>query len=361
MTKTKSTTTCKNIESTDETLTISNSQTTPAVKTTSDTSCHLSPTALDVDKLRAIMMEIKSFFINEIYELRLEISSLQLKLQQEKLNQSGNNKVRKKVDENILTEDLKTKLEFYQRENYLLKDEMMTKQRTIEMILHHNIELLKLEQYFNKNIEQESIVRNSKEKVEKSSKISQETKKQIIGVYESTGEGTKRKNADQIIPCNPKNNLEVNPRRVKNTKKVFIVGDSMIKNITDTGISRTNTVKMEPHPRAATVDICDYIKPELCHKPDVIIMHCETNDIENEINMAEKIKKLVKEIDDYDKQNPPKVVISSLIKRYDQEFNDDIANINEKLQRFCNSKDLHLNRLGSSYLANNFEKFVGSL
>ena len=179
-------------------------------------------------------MEIKSFFMNEIYELRLEISSLQLKLQQEKLNQSGNNKVCEKEDKNIIIEDLKTKLEFYQRENYLLKDETMTKQRTIETILHHNIELLKLDQYFNKNIKQETTVRNSKEKVEKPSKISQETKKQIIGVDESTGEGTKTKNADQIIPYNPKNNLEVNPRKVKNTKKVFIVGDSMIKNITGT-------------------------------------------------------------------------------------------------------------------------------
>ena len=324
-------------------------------------------------------MEIKSFFMNEIYELRLEISSLQLKLQQEKLNQSGNNKVCEKEDKNIIIEDLKTKLEFYQRENYLLKDETMTKQRTIETILHHNIELLKLDQYFNKNIKQETTVRNSKEKVEKPSKISQETKKQIIGVDESTGEGTKRKNADQIISYNPKNNLEVNPRRVKNTKKVFIVGDSMIKNITGTGISRSNTVKMRPHPGATTVDICDYIKPELRHKPDVIIIHCGTNDIENEINTVKKIKKLVKEIDEYDKQNPPKVVISSLIKRYDQDVNDDIANINEKLQRFCNSKGLsfidnnnidrtclnkgklHLNRRGSSYLANNFKKFVGSL
>ena len=57
---------------------------------------------------------------------------------------------------------------------------------------------------------------------------------------------------------------------MKNTKKVFIVGDSMIKNITGTGISRSNTVKMRPHPGATTVDICDYIKPELRHKPDVI-------------------------------------------------------------------------------------------
>ena len=113
------------------------------------------------------------------------------------------------------------------------------------------------------------------------------------------------------------------------------------------------------------------------HKPDVIIIHCGANDIENEINTVKKIKKLVKEIDEYDKQNPPKVVISSLIKRYDKDFNDDIANVNEK--RFCNGRGLffidnnnidrsglnkgklHLNRRGSSYLANNFKKFVGSL
>ena len=94
---------------------------------------------------------------------------------------------------------------------------------------------------------------------------------------------------------------------MKNTNKVFIVGDSMI--ITGTKISRANTVKMRAHPSATTVDICDYIKPELRHKADVIIIHCGTNDIENEINTVKKIKKLVKEIDEYDKQNPPKVVI----------------------------------------------------
>ena len=26
---------------------------------------------------------------------------------------------------------------------------------------------------------------------------------------------------------------------------------------------------MRPHPSATTVDICDYTKPEPCHKPDV--------------------------------------------------------------------------------------------
>ena len=111
-------------------------------------------------------MAIKSFFMNEIYELRQELLSLQLKLQQEKLNQSGNNNVCEK-DEKIIIENLKTKLEFYQRENQLLKDETMTKQRTIETILHQNNELLKLHQYYNKNIEQETIVRNAENKIRK--------------------------------------------------------------------------------------------------------------------------------------------------------------------------------------------------
>ena len=95
---------------------------------------------------------------------------------------------------------------------------------------------------------------------------------------------------------------------MKNTKKVLIVGDSMIKNITGTGMLKTNTVRMGPHPGVTTVYIYDYIKSELRHKPAVIIINCRINDIENEINTVKKIKKLVKEVDEYDKQNPPKVV-----------------------------------------------------
>ena len=111
-TKSKSITTCENIEnieSTDESLTFINSQTTPVIKPTSDTSCDTrkSTTALDVDNVRANMMEIKSFFMNEINDLRQEISSFQLKLQQEKLNRSRNNNVCGK-DKKIIVEDLKS-------------------------------------------------------------------------------------------------------------------------------------------------------------------------------------------------------------------------------------------------------------
>ena len=120
-----------------------------------------SPTALEVDILRVNMMAIKSFFMNEIYDLRLEISSLQLKLQQEKLIQSGYNNICEK-NEKIIIEDLKTKLYFYQRENQLYT---MAKQRTIETILYQNNELLKLDQYYNKNIEEEITVSKAEEKL----------------------------------------------------------------------------------------------------------------------------------------------------------------------------------------------------
>ena len=41
----------------------------------------------------------------------------------------------------------------------------------------------------------------------------------------------------------------------KDQKKVSIVGDSMIKNITGTGISKESIIKMRPHPSATTIDI----------------------------------------------------------------------------------------------------------
>ena len=84
----------------------------------------------------------------------------------------------------------------------------------------------------------------------------------------------------------------------------------------------------------------DYIKPEFRQKPDEVIVHCGTNDIPNNINISKKIKKLVKEIDENNHENIPQVVIFSIIERYDQDYNEEIQNINDKLQRFCTGKGL---------------------
>ena len=128
------------------------------------------PTALDVDNLRANMMAIKSFLMNEIYDLRQEISSLQLKLQQKKLNQSGNNDICEK-DKKIIIEDLKNQIRFLSERKSAIKrrddgkKKKNKKKRRIETILYQCNEILKLDQYYNKNIEQETIVSKAGKKV----------------------------------------------------------------------------------------------------------------------------------------------------------------------------------------------------
>ena len=42
--------------------------------------------------------------------------------------------------------------------------------------------------------------------------------------------------------------------------------------------------------------MCDYVKPELHHQPNVIILHSGTSNVLNEINSLKKVNKLLKEI-----------------------------------------------------------------
>ena len=136
-------------------------------------------------------------------------------------------------------------------------------------------------------------------------------------------------------------------------------------------------MKIRPHPGATIIDMIDYIKPKLHHKPDIIILHCGANDVTSDVNTVKKGMKLVKEIQENDGSTD--IVISRLIKRFDRNAIDDIERIDEKLKRWCIGKGLTftdnnninesclnrgkllLNRRGLSYLANNFKKFIKSL
>ena len=109
---------------------------------------------------------------------------------------------------------------------------------------------------------------------------------------ESEQDGNQQITRSNKIP-RKNNNLatENNVRQLltEKKKKIFIVGDSMIKNITGAGISRDHTVKIRPHPGATSIDMCDYIKPELRYQSDVIILDCGRNYISNEINTLNKL------------------------------------------------------------------------
>ena len=345
----------------DASLTFVDIQDTPVIK--SSCSCdkkkNLTPLISEVDIIRANMMALKSFLMNEIFDLRQEITSLKLQLQQEKLSESKTNPCEN--EEKIVIERLKTHITSYKTENEFLKEEMKSKQNILDEILHQNSQLLKFDRYFNDTTNKKENIREGKEY---HSKLNHQQKKQLL---------------KERTVLSKESQKSENKMHGKDQKKVFIVGDSTIKNITGTGISRENVVKMRPHPGATTINICDYIKPELRQKPDVVIVHCGTNDIPNNINTVKKIKKFVKEIEENNQENIPQVVISSIIKRYDQDYHEEIQSMNDKLQRFSTSKGLsfidnnnidksclnkgklHLNRRGSSFLANNFKNFVNSL
>ena len=93
------------------------------------------------------------------------------------------------------------------------------------------------------------------------------------------------------IKCLKNNNLakekKIRQLSIKE-KKIFIVGVSIIKKITGTGFSRDHTVKIRPHPGAASINMCHYIKLELRHKRDVIILHCGANNTPNERSKESK-------------------------------------------------------------------------
>ena len=112
-----------------------------------------SPLALnnqkELDNVRAKILALKSFFMEEIYDLRQEISSVRSQLEQERLHHSRNNDCVEKEKNN--NQELKDKLHSCQIENQLLREEIKNKQKTIETILKQNNELLKFIHYFDQN------------------------------------------------------------------------------------------------------------------------------------------------------------------------------------------------------------------
>ena len=288
-------------------------QDTPVIKTSSSHDKKKNLTLLiscnqkKVDGIRVNMMALKSFLMNEIFGLRQEIVTLQLQLQQEKLSKSKTEYCEN--EEKIVIENLKSQIASYKTENKFLKGEMKSKQNILDEILHQNSQLLKFDHYFNNTTNKKENIREDKEC---HNKLNHQQKNQL--------------SKEKTVLSNESEKSE-NKMHGNDQKKVFIIGDSMIKNITGTGISRKNIVKMRPHPGATSIDICDYIKPALRQKPDVVIVHCGTNDIPNNINTVKKIKKLVKEIEENNHENIPQVVISSIIKRYDQDYNEEIQSI----------------------------------
>ena len=161
-------------------------------------------------------------------------------------------------------------------------------------------------------------------------------------------------------------------------KEVFIIGDSMIKYVNGRGVSRNDSVKVRSYLGATTDDFIDYVRPTVRKKPNLIIIHSGTNDIQNNVNTLQKIRKVISSIKEYDTDDNIKIALSSIIHRSDHDFEDKINETNRKLENLCKGKGmifinnsnidstclnrskLHLNKSGTSLLIKNFSKAVNS-
>ena len=74
------------------------------------------------------------------------------------------------------------------------------------------------------------------------------------------------------------------------------MGDSVLTGIQEKGLNKNTdiNIKIQKYTGASSTDILDHIKPSLRKKPDQIVIHAVTNDLTNNHNYLNNVKKIVK-------------------------------------------------------------------
>ena len=96
-------------------------------------------------------------------------------------------------------------------------------------------------------------------------------------------------------------------------KEVFIIGDLIIKYVNGWDVSRNDSVKVRSHLGATKDDHIDYVRPTVRKKANLIIIHSGTNDIQNNVNTLQKIRKVISSIKECDTDDNIKIAFSSII------------------------------------------------
>ena len=138
----------------------------------------------------------------------------------------------------------------------------------------------------------------------------------------------------------------------EHARKPVTAGDS-IQHIRGWSISRSNKVVVKSFPGATIEDMEDFVKPLLRKKPDNVVFHIGTNDLNTQEPRltAEGIVNLVPQIEgDAPETN---LAISGLIAKADDK-DGKVSSVNKILKKFCRQNhwnfiehnNLHLNRGG---------------
>ena len=78
-------------------------------------------------------------------------------------------------------------------------------------------------------------------------------------------------------------------------KRITVIGYSMVKYVKSENLSDENYIaNIRTNPGCTTEVIADFIKPVIRRKPDIILVHTDTNDLTNSVNTTSKVRKIVK-------------------------------------------------------------------
>ena len=94
---------------------------------------------------------------------------------------------------------------------------------------------------------------------------------------------------------------------------------------------KKRTIKQQYIKTAMIVtSLSNFFRPTVRKKPNLIIVHSGTNDIQNNVNTLQRIRKVISSIKEYDTDDNIKIALSSIIHRSDHDFEDKINENNRK-------------------------------
>ena len=73
--------------------------------------------------------------------------------------------------------------------------------------------------------------------------------------------------------------------------KTVEIGDSMLNDVNEKGLPKLRKVKVKNYPGATSEDILDKIDDLLKVKPDCLLVYVGTNDLTNNVNLQNSVKK----------------------------------------------------------------------
>ncbi len=127
----------------------------------------------------------------------------------------------------------------------------------------------------------------------------------------------KGKQRSQPIVINSDSPEQKTPK--KDTKRITIVGDSMLNGIMEDGMQKNHNVRIKRRPGATTLDIMDHVKPVIRKKSDLNIIHTGTNDLtcKEEVDTVKTLSSVIEE--ERRVSSETKIALSGIVVRKDKQ------------------------------------------